>query len=144
MRVKVEIMGYAWSWSCAIVLHTYILLGESWSPRSADTPVSTGKTTTSAQIPGPRGTLPEPTGQGNQGTAKNRILLVSACSGRRSCAIMPGTDPVPQLSIPKFLLERPGIPGVLPHRLAGGTSHSQRQDQLTPEITRWHEARART
>jgi hypothetical protein len=44
---------------------------------------------------------------------------------------------VPQLSIPKFLLERTGLPGVLTHRLAGEKSHSQRQqDQLTLEITR--------
>jgi hypothetical protein len=52
---------------------------------------------------------------------------------------------VPQLSILKILLERTGLPGVLEHRLAGGTSHNQRQqDQLTPEITRWQEARAKT
>jgi hypothetical protein len=38
-----------------------------------------------------------------------------------------------------------GLTGVLTHRLAGGTSHSERQqDQLTPQITRWQEARART
>jgi hypothetical protein len=41
---------------------------------------------------------------------------------------------VPQVSIPKFLLKRTGLTGVLTHRLAGGTSHSQReQDHLTPE-----------
>ena len=39
------------------VLHTQIPLGKSWSPRSANTPVSTGKTTTSTQIPGPRGSF---------------------------------------------------------------------------------------
>jgi hypothetical protein len=34
---------------------------------------------------------------------------------------------------------------VLTHWLTGGTSHSQRQqDQLTPQITKWQEARART
>lgn len=32
-----------------------------------------------------------------------------------------------QLSIPKFLLERAGFPGVLTHRLTVGTSNSQRQ-----------------
>jgi hypothetical protein len=48
----------------------------------------------------------------------------------------PGANSVLQLSIPKFLLETTGLPGVLTYRLAGGTSHSQRQqDQLTPEIT---------
>jgi hypothetical protein len=35
-------------------LHTQIPLGESWPPRNADKPVTTGKTTTSAQrdLPG--------------------------------------------------------------------------------------------
>ena len=68
------------SWSCATVLYTQILLGESWSPRSAVTPVSTGNTTTSAQIPGPRRTSPEPSGHRNQGTAGDRILQVSFCT----------------------------------------------------------------
>lgn len=54
-------------------------------------------------------------------------------------------DPVSQLSIPKFLPEITGLPGVLTYSLAGGTSHSQRQqDQLTQEITRWWESRTRT
>jgi hypothetical protein len=49
----------------------------------------------------------------------------------------PGADPVTQLSIPKFLPETTDLTGVLTHRLAGGTSHSQRQqDQLTAEIVR--------
>jgi hypothetical protein len=39
--------------------------------------VSTGKTTTSAQIPGPRGTCPEPSGHRNQATARDRIPPVS-------------------------------------------------------------------
>ena len=68
------------SWSCAIVLHTQIRPGESWSPRSADTPVSTGKTITSDQIPGPSGVLPEPSGPRIQGTSGDRILLVSVCN----------------------------------------------------------------
>jgi hypothetical protein len=42
--------------SCATTLHTQILLADSRSPRSADKPVSTGKTTISAQR-GPFGTL---------------------------------------------------------------------------------------
>jgi hypothetical protein len=50
----------------------------------------------------------------------------------------PRADPVPQFSIPKFLPERSGLPGVLTHMLEGQRSHNQRkQDQLTPEITRW-------
>jgi hypothetical protein len=52
---------------------------------------------------------------------------------------------VPKFSIPKVLLERTGLSGVLIHRLAEGTSHNQsQQDQLTPEITRWQEAIERT
>jgi hypothetical protein len=54
-------------------------------------------------------------------------------------------DPAPHLSIPKFLQETTGLPGVLTHRLVRGTSHSQRQqNHLTPEITRQKKARART
>jgi hypothetical protein len=47
--------------------------------------------------------------------------------------LRPGTDPVPELSIPKFLPERTGVPGVL-----------TQEDKLTSEITIWQEARART
>ena len=50
--------------------------GESWSPRSADTTVSTGKTTTS-QIPGPRRTYPEPSGHRNQGQNPSSCCLHS-------------------------------------------------------------------
>ena len=50
------------------------------SPWSADTPVSTGKTTTSVQTPCPRGTLPEPPGQRNLGTVGDRIFLVFVCT----------------------------------------------------------------
>ena len=54
----------------------------------------------------------------------------------------PRANPVPQLSIPKFLQERTGLPELLIHRLGGGKSHSKRQqDQLTPEITKWQEAK---
>jgi hypothetical protein len=49
-----------------------------------------------------------------------------------------GADPVPQLFVHKFHPERAGLSRVLTHRLAGGISHSQRkQDQLTPQITKW-------
>ena len=68
------------SWSCATELHIQIPPGESWFPRSAYTPVSTGKATISLQIPGPRGTLTEPSGQRNQRSAGDRIFLVSACT----------------------------------------------------------------
>jgi hypothetical protein len=53
--------------SCATALHTQIPLGESWSPRSA-------------QISGPRGTHPEPSGHRKKGTARDRILLGSVCN----------------------------------------------------------------
>jgi hypothetical protein len=56
----------------------------------------------------------------------------------------PRADPVPQLSISKFLLERTVLPGVVTRKLSGHTSHSQRQqDQLTLELTRWWKANAR-
>lgn len=96
--------------------------------------MSTGKTTISSQIPGPRGTYPEPSGHRNKGIAGDPF-------GFCLCTI---TDPVPQLSIPKFLPKRIGLQGVLTHRLAEETSHSQRQhDQLIPEITRWREANSK-
>jgi hypothetical protein len=45
----------------------------------------------------------------------------------------------------QILPERIGLPGVLGHRFARETTHSQRQqDQLTSEITRCRKARART
>jgi hypothetical protein len=50
----------------AIEQHIQLPLEESWSPRSAYTPASMGKTTTSLQIPGPRGTLPEPSDTGTK------------------------------------------------------------------------------
>ena len=104
---------------------------------SADTPESTGETATSAQIPGPKGTRPESSGNRNQGTASEQ--------DPSSFDLCPRADTVPQPSIPKFLLERNSFPGVLTHRLTGGTSHNQRQqEQLTPEITRWLKARAIT
>ena len=65
--------------------------------------------------------------------------------GSFSFHLHPGAYHVPQFSIPKFVLGRTGLPGVLTHRLTGETSHSQRlEDQLTPEITGWQEARTRT
>jgi hypothetical protein len=70
----------AQSWFCTIELHTQIPPGDSWSLRSAYIPVSTDKTTTSLQIPGPTGILTEPSGQRNQGLARDRILLVSICT----------------------------------------------------------------
>jgi hypothetical protein len=49
-------------------------------PRRAYTFASTGKTTTSLQIPVPRGNLPELSGYRNQDSARGRILLVSVCT----------------------------------------------------------------
>ena len=58
---------------------------------------------------------------------KNKIKLLLKIGWKASgFHLRPGADPVPKMSIPKFLQERTGLPGVLTHRLAGGTSHSQR------------------
>jgi hypothetical protein len=65
------------SWSCAAVLLIQIPPRESLSPRTADTPMSTGKTTTSAQIRGPKETRSEPSRHRNQGRERDSILLVS-------------------------------------------------------------------
>jgi hypothetical protein len=65
------------SWLCSTKLHTQILPGENWSPRSAYKPESTAMITTSLQLPGPRETLTEPSGHRNQGSAEGSILLVS-------------------------------------------------------------------
>ena len=102
------------SWSCATSIHIPIPSGENWSPRNADTPVSTGKNTTSAQILGPRAAHPEPPGHRNQGTVGDRILLVSICTQNWSWATALHNN---------FLPERIGLPGER-HRLAGGTSQS--------------------
>ena len=74
----------AWRWPCATPLHAQILPGESRSPRRVDihraqvsipkvclewavhTPENTGENTTSSQIPGPRGTSPEPLDMGTK------------------------------------------------------------------------------
>jgi hypothetical protein len=41
--------------------------------------------------------------------------------------------------------DRTHIPGVLTHKLTGGTRHRQRQqDKVTPEIIRWQEENTRT
>ena len=56
-----------------------------------------------------------------------------------------GVDSMTQHSIPKYHWERADHPEVLRNMLVAETSHSQRQqDHLSPEITRWQEARART
>jgi hypothetical protein len=62
-------------------------------------PVSTCETTTSGQIPGPRGTCPEPSGHRNQRTAGD--------------SLHPRVDPVSQKFIPKFCLESISLPEVL-------------------------------
>ena len=50
---------------CVITLHIQIPPGYNRSPRSANTLEITGKTITFAQIPGPKGTCPEPSGHRN-------------------------------------------------------------------------------
>jgi hypothetical protein len=132
---KSTVLVCAQVWSCATALHTQILLEESWSPRSAVTLVSTGNTTTSFQIPDPSGTSPDLSGHRNQRTNRDRILQVSVCTLELTLCHSP---PYPNSSRREMVSQET-------HRLAGGTSHSQRQqDQLTLEIIRWQEARART
>jgi hypothetical protein len=69
-----------WSLCCDTALHTQILPGESLSPRSADIPENTGKTTTFVQIPGPGGTSKEHSRYRNQGGTSDKNLLVSVCT----------------------------------------------------------------
>jgi hypothetical protein len=57
-----------------------MLFGESLTPRSANMTVNTDKTNTSAQIPGQKGTCPEPSGHRDQGIVGDRILLFSLCT----------------------------------------------------------------
>jgi hypothetical protein len=96
------------------VLQTQIVLRDSWPPRSADKPVSTGKTTTAAQRDPP-------------GTLRTQELEEQPGKEPSGFSLHPRTDLVPQLSIPKFFPERTGLLGVLTQRLAGQKSHSQRQ-----------------
>jgi hypothetical protein len=72
------------------VLHTQILSGESWYPRTAGTPVSTGNTITSAQITGSR-------------VIRTQEQWNSQGQDPSGFHLHPGTDSVPQLPIPKFI-----------------------------------------
>jgi hypothetical protein len=111
------------------VLHTQIPLGESWPLRSVDIPVSTGKHHLYS----------------NSWPKRDSSRAIRTQEPRNSQGQDPSgfclhtrADPVPQLPIHKFLLEKTGLLGVLTNRLTGGTSHSERQqDQLTADITRW-------
>jgi hypothetical protein len=117
-------------------MHNQIPSGESWPPKSADMPVITGKTTTSAQI-----LAKERPAQSHQDTGSKE----QPGTGSFWFPPIPVADPVAQFSVPKFLPEKIGIPGVLKCRIAQGTSHGQKkQEQLTTEITNWQEARVRT
>jgi hypothetical protein len=128
LRSELTLWHSALSWSCATLPPR-----ESWSPRSADTPVSTSNTTTSVTTPGPRGTpYPSPHPRGIR-TPEPRNSLRWDPSG---FPLHPWADLGPQDSISKFLLEWTDLPGVLTNRIVG-CCHSQRQqDQLKPEITR--------
>jgi hypothetical protein len=119
--------------SFATLLHTQILPGESWSPRSVNTSVSTHFSSNSEhERVAPR-------------IIRTQEVRKSLGLDPSGFCLHPEANPVTQFSVLKFLPERTGFPGVLTHRLPGGTSHSQRyRDQLTPEITRWQRARART
>jgi hypothetical protein len=108
-----------------VAQYTQILTRNIWS-------ASTGKTT-NYQITGQKGTLPEPSGLQNQGTARGRIILVSACTPELTSTtalytkVYPGENWTPRT-----------------HRFAEWTSHSQiQQDQLRPEIARCGKASIR-
>jgi hypothetical protein len=63
------------------------------------------------------------------------------------CHLHLGAEAVPQTYVHRLHWERDGLPGVLTqaYRPTGRTSSSQRQqDHLTPEVTRWQKASART
>jgi hypothetical protein len=82
------------------------------------------------------GPHPKPSGHRSQGTARD-----SQIQDPSGFCLCPWADHVPQLSIPKFVLKRTALPGVLTNKLTGGTRHSQRQqNHLTPQITRWWDA----
>jgi hypothetical protein len=107
------------------VLHKEILAGESWSPRTAGTPVNTEKTTTYFLKDLPRAMR----------TQKPRNIRVQDTSG---FCLPPKLILYHSSPYPISLRKKTGLPGILIHRLAGGKSHSQReQDQLTTEISRW-------
>ena len=81
-----------WDFVPVLYLKSYVdtrILGESWSPRSVDTPVSTGKTTTSALRDQPR-------------TLSTEELKSSLGQDLSGFYLHPGADPVPQLCIPKI------------------------------------------
>ena len=96
------------------------------SPRSADTPKLTGKTTTTAPIPGPGGTHPEPIGHRNHRAARDRILTVFICILELTCAIA---------------LQNPIPPGEIWSPRSANTpkitgSQTQRRDKLKSETAR--------
>jgi hypothetical protein len=110
---------------------------KSWTHRRAGTPVSTGNTTLYVQIPGPRGDKPR--------VIRTQEWRNSQGQDPSGFHLHLGGEAVPQLFIPKFILDRTCLPGILTHRFARGKSYSQRQqDHLTWEIPRWCEARTST
>jgi hypothetical protein len=86
------------SWYSSTILYTQIPPWEIWSPRSANTCVSTGKTTDPAQFPGPRRTCPEPWGHWNQGTGRERLLLVLICTTGLHTSIPPRKNWSPKIT----------------------------------------------
>lgn len=121
------VSSYTWSWQNATTLCTQIWWGKSKTLRSTNYPESTGKTTTSAHIPHPRGTSLEPSGHQNWGAVWKRIFHVCTCAQSWPCDTVLCTQ---------LLLGETWSPGVLTHKLTGRSSHRQRQkDKLTPGIT---------
>jgi len=110
MILLVSICARSWPFDTTVC--EWILLGESWSPRSESTAESPGKTTSSA----PRD---------QYGALRTRNLPVSFCTRNWPCAttlciLIPLGD--------SWFVE------VLTHRLTGGSSHCQSQhNHVTPE-----------
>jgi hypothetical protein len=115
------------NWPCATALHTKIPTGKNWYPRSAHTPVTTCKTTTSIPIAGPRGISQSHQDTGTKEQPGKGSFWFPSAPWSWPCATALHTQIPPR-----------------ENHLPGGASHSQRQkgDQ-TPKIMRCQEARAR-
>jgi hypothetical protein len=100
------------SWSCATALHTQILPGESWPPSQEWWHICDHRLDHHFCMKDPPRAIRTREPRNSQGQNSSSFYLC------------PRADPVPHLSMPKFLTERTGLPGVLTHRLAGRTSHS--------------------
>jgi hypothetical protein len=119
---------------CATALHTPIIPKDSLIPRNSDTLRLTGESTTTTPISGLTGTCPEPRGQRNLHSARDKILLVQICAQEQHCASAPPTPITPRDSWNLEVLTHLGSQAHRRNRLQSKTER--------PEINR--EVRART